>query len=219
MTNILVSIIILFFIILLWVWYMECCHPNFDETTLDEVLAHAKTGDLILFKATDNLNSSKIFSYYTHIGVVYKNSIFEAAGTRGMDLNACDNPKGIICSDLKSRLERYKGKLYYKQLSENVPIEIQNDFPKFIDYAYKNMEYNYNVLVNGILKGLGLEKCNNYTNCGELTMLSLIKLGILNIDKYYANVFHHLSWMANLTTADNNYFYYEPLKIRISPFG
>ena len=224
MFNFLQSTIIIFIIVLIWFWYMEHNHPNFKETWIDNVLCAAKTGDLILFKATDNTNSSKIFCYYTHIGVVYRPDtgnpqIFEAAGTNGMDLYNSENHKGIFLTDLRTRLERYKGRLYYKHLARPISQNVASEFTEFIKYAHENMQYNYNVMTNGIKKGLLIEKCGNATNCGELAMLSLIKLGILDASRYNQRVFHHLHWMSNLDEADNGYYYDEPLRIKISPFA
>jgi hypothetical protein len=215
-------------IIIIWIWYMEYNHPQFNEVWIDDVINNAKTGDLILFKASDNYNSSKIFCYYTHIGVVYypenfkKENIppmlFEAAGTRGMDLYENENNNGIFHTDLKTRLSRYKGKLYYKILNGAVDPVLEDRFIEFISYSLKQMSYEYGVIWNGIKKGMGFENCSNKTNCGELAFLSLIKLGILDISRYNDKILHHLYWVCNLNDCDNNYAYLQPLKIRISPF-
>lgn len=228
MNGILISIIVVFILILVWFWYMECNHPEVESIWIDEVISKSKTGDIILFKATDNTNSSKILCYYTHIGVIWNPpsaegsvttpQIFEAAGTRDMDLYDHENKAGIFLSDLKTRLSRYKGKLYYKELNKHVPSNLNLSFLEFINYAKDKMYYNYSVIWNGIKKGLYLETCGNATNCGEITMLSLIKLGILNNSKYNERGFHHLMWMSNLIEADNGYYYNLIKKIKISPF-
>lgn len=215
-------------IIIVWVWYMEHNHPQFNQVWLDDVINNVKTGDLILFKASDHYNSSKIFCYYTHIGVVYypeifkkeniPPKIFEAAGTRGMELHENENINGIFCEDLKTRLSRYKGKLYYKSLNCAVDPILENNFNEFISYSLSRMSYEYNVIWSGIKKGIGLEKCNYKTNCGELAFLSLIKLGILDISRYNDKILHHLYRVSNLNDCDNNYAYLQPLKIKISPF-
>ena len=202
---------------------MEYNHPNCNDIWLDDVIKNAKTGDIILFKATDNMNSSKIFCYYTHIGVVYKpmNSnpmIFEAAGTTGMTLYDHENKSGIFLTDLHTRLSRYKGYLYHKSLNNIISEENNNNFMDFVLFAKKNMYYEYSVLWNGIKKGLGFENCGLGTNCGELTFLSLIKLGILDEKKYNSCIFHHLQWMSNIIVADNNFEYHNIKKINISPF-
>jgi hypothetical protein len=225
MTKILISIIIIIIVILLWVWYMECNHPVFDTVWLDTVIQTCRTGDIILFKATDNVNSSKIFCYYTHIGIIWRESpshepmIFEAAGINDTDLYEHENQNGIFFCSLKTRLERYKGKTYIKYINMEVAPHLNKDFLDFVEYAKANMYYNYGVLFNGIKKGLGLEKCNEATNCAELTMLSLIKLGIIEPDSYNENRFHHLYWLCNLVKGRENYNYDEPLRIKISPFS
>lgn len=208
---------------MIWIWYMEYNHPSFDNVWIDNVIQNAKTGDIILFKATDNMNSSKIFCYYTHIGVVWRPpagtaQIFEAAGTHNMDLYDHENKNGIFLTDLRTRLERYNGKLYYKPLNRPVSADLDNQFIDFIEYAKKNMYYNYSVVLSGIKKGLCLETCGDATNCGEITMLSLIKLGILDPSRYNHRMFHHLYWVCNLEVADDEFAYSAPLRIKISPF-
>jgi hypothetical protein len=215
-------------LIIIYIWWMEFSHPECDSIWIDFVLDSAKTGDLILFKALDNYNSSKTFCYYTHIGVVYypqsfkdENKppmLFEAAGTTGMELYKHENSAGIFLEDLKTRLTRYKGRLYYKQLNACINPVPENQFMEFINYAMKNMYYEYSVITNGIKKGLGLEKCGHNTNCGELSFLSLIKLGILDSSKYQQNAFHHLYYISNLTDCDYGYYYGDIKKIKISPF-
>jgi hypothetical protein len=225
MTKILLSIIIILIILCIWVYYMECNHPSYQEVWIDDIIKIAKTGDLILFKATDNINSSRIFCYYTHIGVIWRDDaeggrpyIFEAAGTRGMDLYDDENKNGIFLTDLRTRLERYKGKLYYKSLNAPVKEELNKAFIDFVNYAKKNMYYNYDVIWNGIKKGLALENYHTGTNCGEITLLSLINLGIFDKSRYTEQMFHHLFHIANVDVCDNQYTYNEPLKIKISPF-
>ena len=128
---------------------MECNHPDVKTAWINEILVKVKTGDLILFKATDNINSSKIFCYYTHIGIVWlppveeggslSPQIFEATGTHDTDLYSYENSSGIFLTDLKTRLTRYKGKLYYKPLNKSVIGEYESAFHNFITYAKANI--------------------------------------------------------------------------------
>ncbi len=214
----------LIILIIIWIWYMNHNHPDCYEYWIDDVLLNCKTGDLILFKATDNYNSSKIFSYYTHIGVIYKPNIaslpmiFEAQYPHGLELYEFENQTGIYITDLKTRITRNKGRLYYKPLNNCVNDELNAKFQSFINYASQNMYYNDNVLWNGIKKGIFNERLYEGTNCGELTLLSLIKLGILNPTKYYTRTLHHLYWMANIETCDDGFVYLPIVKIKISPF-
>ncbi len=214
------SIIII--ILIIWIWYMNYNHPECNEIWIDEVLAKCKTGDIILFKAMDNFNSSKIFCYFTHIGVIYRYGssieIFEAQSPTNLELYDHEKKNGIYITDLKTRLTRYKGRLYYKPLNLEIQPVLQNAFMEFIQYALNNMYYDNNVIWNGIKKKLFFEKLHEGTNCGELTLLSLIKLGILDPAKYNWKVAHHLYWMANIEVCDNGYYYLPFSKIRISPF-
>ena len=224
MDRIIISFFIIIIIVMMWTYYMEHHHPIYEEMWIDDIIAKAKTGDLILFKSTDHYNSSIIISYFTHIGVVWRPSnqppmLFEAAGTTGMTLYDNENKAGIFCTDLETRLSRYNGMLFYKELNKSIPESIDHSFSDFITYAKTNMYYNYNVITNGIKKGLSLERCNLGTNCGEIAFLSLIKLGILSSEQYNTRVFHHLHWISNLEAASNDYCYLSLKKIRISPFG
>lgn len=225
MINLLAKIFSFIVIILIvWIWYMNYNHPECNEVWIDEVLAKCKTGDLILFKSMDNYNSSKIFSYFTHIGVVYKHSfsntlrIFEAQSPCNLELYDYENKSGIYDTDLQTRLTRYKGRLYYKPLNMPVNTELNSDFQNFIEYATANMYYDNNVIWNGIKKRLLFETLHEGTNCGELVLLSLIKLGILDPSKYSWKSCHHLYWMAHIEVCDNGYYYFPISKIKISPF-
>lgn len=211
-------------ILIVWIYYMNYCHPDCSEIWIDDVIAKCKTGDLILFKAQDNFNSSKIFSYFTHIGVVYRHSfsnttrIFEAQSPTNLELYDYENRSGIYDTDLHTRLTRYKGRLYYKPLNKSIVPELNSDFQNFIEYAQAHMYYDNSVIWNGIKKKIWGEALHEGTNCGELTLLSLIKLGILESNKYSWRACHHLYWMANIESCDNGYAYLPISKIKISPF-
>lgn len=223
------SIVII--IIIIWIWFMNHRHPECDSIWIKEVLNTCKTGDLILFKAMDNYNSSLIFSYFTHVGIVYTPKktvvgsppyvyLFEAQSPTNLTLDPeKDSERGIYLTDLYDRLSKYKGKLYFKELNRFVDPQANIDFDSFVLYALNNMHYDDHVIWNGLKKKLLFEKMHNGTNCGELTLLSLIKLGILNEDKYNWKVLHHLLWMANIEECDNGFRYLPIKEIKISPFG
>lgn len=204
---------------------MNCLHPDHPESWIDEVISIAKTGDLILFKALDNLNSSKIFSYYTHIGIVYvkpdtnQKMIFEANSPNGLEIYDYENKNGIYFSDLHVRLSRYRGYTYFKQLNKPVNKENENSFQEFINYAVKNMHYENNVIWNGLKKKIGVEILHEGTNCGEIILLSLIKLGIIDENHFKTRALHHLYWMCNVKECDFGYIYPSIFKIKISPFS
>lgn len=201
---------------------MIWCQPTMGYKSFDELLF--KTGDLILFHAYDNINPVFIGSYWGHIGVVFKNPdninstpmLFEAARTSQMKNCPDYNKSGIIISDLKNRLKKYKGITALKSL--NIPIQdgIIRGFTEFMEYAKLNMCYNENVIHNGIEKKMG-KKFTNKTNCGEIAILSLIKLGILPYNILQKNIAHHLLYVAHLKQTQNNY-YHTPIEITFNPF-
>lgn len=213
--TILVCVILLF-------WYMHMTHPVYTEMWLDDVLKLCKTGDLIIFKAQNNLNSLFIGNYYTHVGVVWVPSdgqpmLFEAAGCKGMALRDPET-NGIFCNLLRPRLLKYKGKCFIKRLNNSVNEYYDHEFSKFIDFCKSNMYYDMSVHQTALNLGLGYSKIGINTNCGELAFLSLIRLGILDPKKYTHSTFHYLKWISNLEKADNGYCYIEPIEIVDDPF-
>lgn len=204
---------------------MNYCHPDCSEIWIHEVLAKCKTGDLILFKALDNFNSSVIFSYFTHVGVIYRNEftrqiqIFEAQSPSYLELQDHESKRGIYLSDLHTRLTRYRGRMYYKPLNTMINSKYEKEFQNFINYALTNMYYENAIFWNSIKKKFFFERLHEGTNCGELTLLSLIKLGIIDPEKYHWKSLHHLYWVTHLDNCDNGYIYQPICKIKISPFS
>ncbi len=187
-------------------------HPSFESYEFDELRHRFKTGDLILFHGLDNINPLFIGTYYGHIGVVYvdpedtkaRPKIFEAFNTSDMPFFPKECSKGIVISDLKHRLNSYRGYSFYKELVIPIDVNIQNGFKSFIEYAIENMYYNKSVIINGINKLLLNECLCNGTNCGELAYLSLIKLGIIPREELHNNRRHHLAWLAGIENLSNN---------------
>jgi hypothetical protein len=182
-----------------------------------------KTGDLILFKATNNYYSVFMGCYYTHIGIVYvdagKPFIFEATSIKGVDLLSHHNRDGIFVTPLKERVEKYKGICYLKPLNKPVTLEASNQLLLFIDYALHNMYYEYNVAGSALRKGFGLEKCRNGTNCGQISFLSLIAMGLLPQSSYDAKMFHHLMYTCYVVDLENGYKFNDVIEITDHPFG
>lgn len=201
-------------IIVLYIYLIQYHCYSYDKIFLEDLVNNnlLKTGDLILFKAYDNYNAILIGSYYTHIGIVYVGKgnipyIFEA---NGIDTQDSD---GIFLTPLSDRIKTYKGKCYYKQLSNQLQAHAILELEWFMDYAMRNMYYNHSVLSSSIKKFSGVEKCNDGTNCGELVFLCLLKLGLLPLEYYYDNVFHYLSWMCSIKELSDGYEYEEPIEI------
>lgn len=220
-------LLVILVIMIIWYYIFTYAHPNLKTVPLKNLLDEKKfkTGDIILFKAVDNYNAPLIASYYGHIGIVWvypddpeqKPYIFEAANPTNLFLTDYQNPKGIYLSLLENRIKKYKGYCFYKELGNEIDNEICLEFEKFINYCVINMEYETCVFSNGIKKGLFGEKIHHKVNCGELVMLSLIKLDLLPTELYEKNVFHHLRWMCSITDLCDNY-YEEPKKILYHPF-
>ena len=196
-----------------------------EDLNLDSGKCMVKTGDMILFKATDNLHSVVIGNYFTHIGIVIIDDkltngepyIFEATGIRKSPLHSDKSKRGIYCTPLLERLKRYKGYTYLKPLNNTVLPMMQNNLLNFIYYALDNMDYEYSAMLSCVNKLLG-EACSDNTNCGELVFLSLINMDLLN-EKYWSSPvklsnLHHLRWMCNVKDLNNDYKYKNILFVR-----
>jgi hypothetical protein len=222
MSNIINSLFIITIICIIWYWYMIWYQPIMKHKPFNELIF--KTGDLILFHAYDNINPVFIGSYWGHVGVVFKDPdnvnskpmLFEAARTSQMKNCPDYNKSGIIISDLKTRLKKYKGITVLKSLDIPIQNNIIRGFTSFMEYAKLNMYYDENVIHNAIRKKMG-SKFTNKTNCGEIAILSLIKLAILPYNILQKNIAHHLLYVAHIKQTHNNY-YHEPIEITFNPF-
>jgi hypothetical protein len=219
--NTVISLFVVLFVCLIWIWSMLLDHPNLVCREFDAL--KFKTGDIILFHAYDNFNPVFIGSYWGHVGIVYKNPdtfdppvLFEAARTSKMKNCPDYNKKGIMITDLKLRLEKYPGLIACKLLNKPINSNIIRGMCELMKYAKTNMYYNDDVFYNGIKKKKG-EKLNNATNCGEIVVLSLIKLGLLPNTILDTKISHHLLFVSNLTKLQNNY-YLNPIEITFNPF-
>ena len=158
--NILVAFITVLIICIIWSWYMLANPPKLLCYAYDDL--KFKTGDMILFHAYNNINPVFIGSYWGHVGIVYNNPdtdkppvLFEAARTTKMKNCPDYNKHGIMISDLKTRLEKYKGLIACKFLNRPVSKIINDGFITLMEYAKKNMYYNDDVIYNGLKKQKG----------------------------------------------------------------
>lgn len=219
--NILVAFIIILIICIYWFIYMLATPPKLLRTEFEKI--KFKTGDMILFHAYDNINPVFIGSYWGHVGIVYVDPdnkthpmIFEAASTTKMKNCPEYNKRGIMITDLKKRLEKYPGLIACKFLNTQLNEEIILGFRELIRYAIDNMYYYDSVISNGFKKKNG-DPLNNATNCGELLVLSLIKLGLISENVLDNAIAHHLLYVINLKQLNGNYYLY-PTEITFNPF-
>jgi len=216
--------IYLIIFIFIWIWWIYLAHPSCKSIVLDKLKPRFKTGDIILFHALDNINPVIIGSYFGHVAIIYVDPddpngepyIFESSNPTWMCMGPQQNPNGIFLSKLTDRLRRYKGLIYYKELSHEINPDICRGFKNFIKYAHENMAYECNVL-NAWHSGL-ISFCTKKTNCGETVFLSLIKLGLIPESEYYNITFHYLLKMVYIKKLLNGYYYKDIIRITDYPF-
>lgn len=211
--SIINGLFILVIIIIIWIYYKVYRVIPCDKIMLDVLFdSHSlKTGDLILFKATNQLYSAIHGAYFGHIGMVY---ILETKDGEVPLLFEANNPKtyllphhstrGIYLTPLRERIEKYKGKVFLKSLEVPLSDEKKNNLEDFIKFSMENLYYDDSVVNSGLRKGLAGEKCNFGTNCGEIIFLSLIKLGLIPVSKYEENIFHHLNYVCYIDHLQSN---------------
>lgn len=210
--------------------YMIQFHQGTYPTIFNDELMKSKivkTGDIICFKAYDNFNSIAFGSYFGHVGVVYVDPndadqvpyLFEANGVEGMSLKSYHSITGIFLTPLQERISKYKGRCFYKPLNKALDIDIVKEFKEFIDYCLETMSYDKAVFCSSFRKWVGLDKCGLKTNCGELTFLSLIKLGLIPYEWYDHCTLQYLKWMCNIKKLNSNYEYGNLILIIDYPFA
>jgi hypothetical protein len=188
-------------------------HPQYDKIRYADIEPNCKTGDLILFHCLDNMNAAFMGSYYTHIGIVYRESpqsrpyIYEAWNPYYEIYYPKEIAHGMAFTDLENRISSYRGYVFYKPFANHVSKIANVDFYKFIYWGMQNMKYNRKVIENGINKLVFNDQIRKGINCGELVYLSLIKLGILDESRFYENRKHHLRWVCNLVDTDDGGHY------------
>ena len=185
-------------------------HPDYKVVTYNDIKDKVKNGDMIMFSSLDNFNQIFMGSYYTHVGIVYRESsesppmLIESFNPATMPFFPKSAKSGIILCDLEHRMSTYRGYILYKELSKPLSEKANVDFKQFIEYALKNMKYDKNVISGEIGKILFNTPFSSETNCGQFTALILIKLGLISLTNFRNRQRHHLRYVCALDKLKNN---------------
>lgn len=236
-SKIIIALLIILIIFIIYVYNIQYKLPFYDKAVIlpnnkyflvsnhnnicteDFKKMHKlKTGDMLLFKAYNNFNSIFTGSYYGHVGLIYKNCIFEAAAVKNQVLFSDFSHKGIYCTPIYPRIIKYPGKIYVKRLKNNLSNLQISSFANFIRYALKNMEYDHNVVQNGIKKLLKLKYMDKNTDCGQIVFLSLISMGLIDFNEYFKPELHHLKRVTNISKLQSDNEYEEAVELIYMPY-
>lgn len=206
-----ISVIIILIIIVIWVYYVQFrTIPVNKQLFVDDVINNdiLKTGDLILFKAYNNINSLFHGSYFGHIGIVYKPKgqqpmLFEANGIEFTPLKPHHNKNGVFLTPLADRVKKYKGRCYIKPLAKELNIN-HDEFLSFIEWCIQNMYYDYNVIISGISKYVNARNFDLRTDCAQIIFITLIKLGLLDPSELDKKILNHLIYLSDLKKIKDN---------------
>jgi hypothetical protein len=229
MFNLWNSFILIGIIVLIWIYSMQYHKITTNEQIFTDDLINSnslKTGDLILFKAYNNFNSIFHGSYFGHIGVVYIDDdpnvppmLFEANGIERVPLLPHHSKHGVFLTPLAERIKKYKGRCFLKPLNKPVPAEHARDFKMFADYCLNNFSYDYSVATNALKKLMGIKRCDNKTDCGQIVFLSLIKLGLLPVEEYDVPRLHHLRYVTSVVNLSDGYKFLDLIEVIEHPFA
>jgi hypothetical protein len=219
MTYLKMTYVILIIIILItYIYVIKFNHPDYKIVTYDDIKDKVKSGDMILFVSLDTMNQLFMFSYITHVGIIYKKNddsvpvLVESFNPHRMKFYPKEYKSGIATCDLEKRLNSYRGFIMYKELNYHISEHANKDFTEFIEYAQKNMKYDVNVISNEINRMLFNIPFTCDVNCGTFTTLILIKLNLLNFSYFKDRQRHHLRFVTNLTKLKKN-SYKDPVYI------
>jgi hypothetical protein len=211
------AILIILVIFSIYIYSLKLTHPKYKIVTFADIQDKVKTGDMILFVSLDTVNQLFMGSYYTHLGIVYRDgdsapTLVESFNPHRMDFYPKEFSSGIAVCDLETRINTYRGFVLYKELAKPVSHNNISDFEEFILYATKNMKYDKDVIFGEIGKILFNTPFSNETNCGQFTALILMKLGLLDFSNFNNRQKHHLRWTSNIKKLKNNH-YKEPVYV------
>lgn len=100
-----------------------------DRTTIEYILKHARTGDIIMFAgrggSSDIIRCTSVAKYWSHVGVVVRFGdqccITEAYKTViDRDVLRNDYHTGVQTVDLRERLQSYDGEMAWRPMGANV---------------------------------------------------------------------------------------------------
>jgi len=198
-------------LLLLWTYIFLIARPSCAAARIEEITF--RTGDMVLFHSLDNINAMLMASYFTHVGIVVVGDdgtplLFEAANPTSGALPAT-HQSGIILSDLRHRLQSYRGHAFVKQLRHD--LVDRDTLMQLISYAHDKMYYDVDVVRNLVDKLILGEPLHHGTNCGELAYLALIALGVLPKKYMRDNRRYHLRWLATTDIIEGTAYRFSPI--------
>jgi hypothetical protein len=205
-----IAITAIVIILIIYIYLIKLRHPDYKVVVYNDIKDKVKSGDMIMFSALDGVNQIFMGSYYTHVGVIYRESpeatpkLIESFNPYRMPFFPKSASKGIISCDLEHRMNTYRGYVLYKELQKPISQKANIDFKEFIEYAETNMRYDKNVIIGEIGKIIFNTPFSTETNCGQFTALILIKLGLISLSNFRNRQRHHLRYVCALDKLKNN---------------
>lgn len=120
--------------------------PTMDDRSavpLDVVARTAQTGDLILFRANEGNVLVRLYTPFTHVGMVvdHGGKTYVLETHRRGDVNPSDIFGGVKMYDLAERVSRYDGRVFYARLKRPLT-DGQRLAMLDLAYMYRNVPYH-----------------------------------------------------------------------------
>lgn len=156
---------------------------------LDVVARTAQTGDLILFRANDGNALVRLYTPFTHVGMVVvethggKKTYVLETHRRG-DVNPSDIVGGVQMYDLAERISRYDGRVCYARLKRPLT-DGQRLAMLDLAYRYRNVPYHEAYVrhyVSHCMLGIGPGKTDETMFCSEFIGLLFRHVGMYDGD-------------------------------------
>jgi len=192
------SILIVSMCVLLELLYIDTEMVSTPMISYEKMKRIANTGDLIIFRWVTIDIGFRLFSKFSHVGMIvkHKNQLYllETHPKENLDTDIDDS--GIHLYHLKKRLEEYNGTYYFSQLNtknalrEHIKKHVLQNLKKYkqtipFDTNFRNvfvLNYVYNLLGIPLHKkksmfcsefiGTILDKCNVYKHYKNLASLN-----------------------------------------------
>ena len=191
---------ILLLLIVLWIWYFHY-NDNVNQSICYNDIKW-KTGDLMLFRGNDNIYPIFFGNTFSHVGIVYIDSY-----NVPRLLEACNTKKfvGVSNRTIHDVINTYNGTLYFKQLIYPIDSSYEQEFEHFANFSCENFQYEKRIIYSTLMNYLTNTPIQRNLNCGELSFLSLIKLGLIDLSQYKNAIkLHYLKYITYITKVKDN---------------
>jgi hypothetical protein len=158
----LIILVILLIILLTIKLYEKYNQYNYkkNKITSDYINKNAKNGDLIYFRHNKTNMFINIATYFTHIGIIFRDS--ETNNVKILEIYPRRKKinKNIKIYDFNERHNSYNGELYISFINKEISLK---KIKKVFEHEIMNAKFDYHFVINYIKQYI-LQYISNYNN-------------------------------------------------------